>query len=219
MIPLADRNPASRPAIMGWLIIAACVIVFVYQVNLPSEGALASFFYTYGMVPLRVFEGQLVPPGTAEVPAILTVFTSMFLHGDILHLGGNMLFLWVFGDNIEDRMGIVGFVLFYLLCGVAAAMTQAFVDPGSAIPMIGASGAISGILGAYLFLYPTAAIHVLIFITVVTLPAVVVLGLWFVLQLANGLMTPPGAPGVAFWAHIGGFVAGVVLHRLFVSSR
>ncbi|HEX2255809.1 MAG TPA: rhomboid family intramembrane serine protease, partial [Afifellaceae bacterium] len=153
------------------------------------------------------------------VPAWATIFTSMFMHGGWLHLGGNMLFLWIFGDNIEDSMGHGRFLAFYVLCGVAAALGQGLLSPTSTVPMVGASGAISGVLGGYLLLHPRATVRVLIilgfFITVAHVPAMLVLGVWFLGQPWSAAATPPGEPGIAFAAHIGGFVAGLVLVPFF----
>ena len=157
------------------------------------------------------------------VPAAATLLTSMFLHGGWLHLIGNMLYLWIFGDNVEDAMGHGRFVLFYLVCGLAAALAQAGLDPGSEVPMVGASGAISGVLGAYLMLHPRAHVLVLIPLGILTqlvrLPALIVLAFWFGLQLFQQLSAPPGQGGVAFMAHIGGFVAGMALVPLFKRPR
>ncbi len=218
MFPVRDDNPSSSTPVISWLLIASCVGVFLYQITLTTERAQLEFLYGYGMIPANLFGYAPLPDRLVKVPAELTVITSMFLHGGILHLGGNMLFLYIFGDNIEDAMGAIPFIFFYLACGVVAALVQGVVDPDSTIPMIGASGAISGILGAYLMLYPWARVYVLVFfgiITFIPVPAVIVLGLWFAVQLGSGLMAPADEPGIAFWAHIGGFVAGVVLHRLF----
>ena len=222
MFPISDTNPRLRTPIVNWALIAACVAVFIHQFQLPPEAGQA-FIYSYGMIPGTLFGHSVLPPDLYRVPPEITIVTSMFLHGGILHLGGNMLYLWIFGDNVEDAMGPVKFLLFYLVCGAVAALTQAFVNPQSDIPMVGASGAISGVLGAYLFMYPRAGVQVFVFLGIIirifTIPAMIVLTLWFGLQLAAGLMAPPDEPGVAFWAHIGGFVAGVVLHRFFGSPR
>jgi membrane associated rhomboid family serine protease len=169
-----------------------------------------------------LLQGASLPPEMTVVPPLATVFTSMFLHGGWLHLIGNMLYMWIFADNIEDAMGHARFVVFYLLCGIAAALAQALPAPGSEIPMIGASGAISGVLGAYLLLHPRAHVMVLIplgfFSQLTRLPALLVLGLWFALQLVSELGAPEGA-GVAFRAHIGGFVAGMALIPFFKYQR
>ncbi len=223
MLPLSDSNRAYTTPVITWLLIAACVAVFVYQFSLLQNdpGAGQAFIDAYGMRPALLF--GYMTADYAPVPAWATVITSMFLHGGILHLAGNMLYLWIFGDNVEDAMGGFKYVIFYLLCGVAAAMTQAYVQPDSDIPMVGASGAISGVLGAYLFMYPRHNVNTLIFlgffITVIRVPALIVLGFWFALQLASAWFAPTDEPGVAFWAHVGGFVAGVVLHRLFGRPR
>jgi len=170
-------------------------------------------------MPAALFGKQTLSPEFMQVPAVLTVVTSMFLHGGWMHLIGNMLYLWIFGNNVEDAMGHGRFVVFYLLCGVAAVLAQALPAPDSTIPMIGASGAISGVLGAYLLLYPHARVLVLIplgtFSRMVYLPAMVVLGFWFLLQFLSILLADPNQPGVAFGAHAGGFVAGMLLIPLF----
>ena len=214
MIPLRDDNPSSIVPIVSWVLIGACVLVFLWQFSLGPRGGQA-VVYALGVVPAVLFEGVRLPPELALVPPVATVFTSMFLHGGWMHLIGNMLYLWIFGDNVEDAMGYGCFVVFYLLCGVAAVLAQSLPDTRSEVPMIGASGAISGVLGAYLLLYPRARVLVLIplgFVSqIVRLPAGVVLGLWFALQLFNSLATPSGGGGVAFGAHIGGFLAGMAL--------
>ncbi|HLF10359.1 MAG TPA: rhomboid family intramembrane serine protease [Gammaproteobacteria bacterium] len=219
MIPLRDDNPTRTFPLVTVAIIAICVIVFVWQSLLTPEAAQAAVF-SLGVIPAVLFgEAELRAP---LVPPSATILTSMFLHGGLLHLAGNMLYLWIFGDNVEDRMGRGRFIAFYLLAGVVAALAQALPDPGSTIPMIGASGAISGVLGAYLLLYPHAKVLVAIpFVVFYTfrVPALVVLGFWFLGQLLSSLAADPGVGGVAFRAHIGGFVAGLVLIRLFVRGR
>jgi membrane associated rhomboid family serine protease len=214
MIPLHDDNPTQiRPFVTG-TVIAACVLAFLWQFSLaPEEGARAVF--SLGVIPAVLIGDKQLAPDLVLVPASLTIVTSMFLHGGWMHLIGNMLYLWIFGNNIEDAMGHGRFVLFYLLCGVAAALGQALTDPSSTIPMIGASGAISGVLGAYLMLYPRARVLVLVFlgffVTTFRLPAGIVLGFWIVLQVFNAGAASGGGGGVAWFAHIGGFLAGVVL--------
>jgi len=207
-----------------WTIIAACVLVFFWQLPLGDTA-----FCEFGMIPARLFgtfeaypaefESPCLLQGGDVVPAWATVFTSMFMHGGWMHLGFNMLFLWIFGDNIEDSMGHGRYLIFYLACGVAAAMAQALVNPDSTVPMVGASGAISGVLGAYLILHPYATVRTVIFLgifaTMMHLPALIVLGMWFLLQLASAVFSTSGEPGVAFWAHIGGFVAGMALVPFF----
>ncbi len=214
MIPLHDDNPTTLTPIITIGLIVVCSLVFLWQVSLPPlAGEVA--IYAYGLIPAVFLGGQALDPEIARIPAELSVITSMFLHGGWLHLIGNMLYLWIFGNNIEDAMGHARFVAFYLLCGIAAAFTQALQDPSSTIPMIGASGAIGGVLGGYLLLYPRARVLVLIplgfFMYTVRIPALFVLGFWFVLQFLQSVMAGDQAGGVAYWAHIGGFVAGMVL--------
>ena len=218
LIPLRDDNPSSITPAVSWVLIATCVLAFLWQLSLgPRDGQIA--VYALGVIPVVLLEGARLPAEVAMVPPLATVFTSMFLHGGWMHLIGNMLYLWIFGDNVEDSMGHGRFIVFYLLCGVAAVLAQALPDTHSQVPMIGASGAISGVLGAYLLLYPHARVLVLIplgfFTQLIRLPAGIVLGLWFALQLFNSLVTPAGGGGVAFGAHIGGFVAGIALIPLF----
>lgn len=218
MIPLKDDNPSrSRPVVTITLIVT-CVLVFIWQV-MQGPRAGQSVIYALGLIPAVLFGHRTLPPEVASVPAALTVFTSMFLHGGWLHLIGNMLYLWIFGDNVEDAMGHGRFLAFYLLCGVVAALTQALPDPHSTLPMVGASGAISGVLGAYLLMYPRARVLVLvpifILITTMRLPAYVVLGLWFLLQFLSTLAANEPGGGIAFRAHVGGFIAGMLLVMLF----
>ncbi|MDX1512871.1 MAG: rhomboid family intramembrane serine protease [Gammaproteobacteria bacterium] len=222
MIPLKDDNPVRTTPFVSWSLMAICILVFLWQVSLgPRAGQEA--VYALGVIPAVLLEGARLPPEVAWVSPELTIFTSMFMHGGWLHLIGNMLYLWIFSDNVEDSMGHARFIVFYLLCGVAAVFAQALPDPDSTIPMIGASGAISGVLGAYLLLYPHARVVVLIplgFISqIVRMPAGMVLVLWFVLQLVQSMMAPKGAAGVAFGAHIGGFLAGMALVSLFKKRR
>lgn len=221
MIPLKDDNPTRLVPVVSWTLLAACLLVFLWQISLGPEGMRAAI-YAYGLVPDALLGGGGPAAGSAAVPAPLTVFTSMFLHGGWLHLIGNLLYLWIFADNVEDSMGHGRFVVFYLLCGVAAALAQALPAPDSQIPMIGASGAISGVLGAYLLLHPRAHVLVLIplgfFVHIARLPAMLVLGFWFLLQLLSEAAAGDGA-GVAFRAHIGGFVAGMALIPLLKRPR
>lgn len=217
-IPLFDDNPTRRPALITWLILAACIAVFLWQSSLPPRTE-QGMVYALGVIPAVLFGKAELPDVLYLVPGWLSVFTSMFLHGGWMHLIGNMLYLWIFGNNVEDAMGHGRFVVFYLLCGAAAALTQSMMNPESTIPMIGASGAIAGVLGAYLLLHPRANVRVLLviflYIRLLNVPAVIVLGIWFALQLLSGWTTPADEGGVAFWAHVGGFVAGVVLIPLF----
>ena len=213
MIPLRDDNPVSRTPVVSYAVLFACVAVFLWQVSLPGQARQAAV-YALGFIPAVVLGEARLPDDLSVVPPAATVLTSMFMHGGWLHLIGNMLYLWIFADNVEDRLGHRRFALFYLLSGVAAAFAQALPDPGSTIPMVGASGAISGVLGAYLLLYPRAHVLVLVplgvFSRIVPVPALLVLGLWFGMQLLSSLNAPQGG-GVAFRAHAGGFVAGMVL--------
>ena len=221
MFPISDDNPRVRitTPYVNYSIIGICILVFLWQVSQGTQGEERTIV-SLGMIPARLFGYGELPPELVVVPPWATILTSMFLHGGWMHLGGNMLYLWIFGDNIEDSMGHFRYLLFYLLCGTAAALTQGFVDPSSEIPMVGASGAISGVLGAYILLHPAATVRVFIFLgiffTVAHVPALIVLGVWFALQLFSGLATPTaGEGGVAVWAHIGGFIAGMPLILIF----
>jgi membrane associated rhomboid family serine protease len=214
MIPLHDDNPTTRPPVVTVALIVACTLVFLWQVG---QGAADQqrVIYALGVIPAVLLGKAELPPDIVMVPPEVSVLTSMFLHGGWLHLIGNMLYLWIFGNNIEDSMGHVRFVVFYLACGVAAALAQSFAAPDSTVPMVGASGAIAGVLGAYLLLFPRAHVLVLVplgfFSQLLRIPALIVLGLWFVLQFVSGAATPTAGGGVAYWAHIGGFVAGLIL--------
>ena len=215
MIPIKDRIPTHRFPIFTILIILVNIVVFLYEISLDGKG-LESFFLTYGVVPFSIIEafGQ----GLLDPMAVFPLLSSMFLHGGILHLGGNMLYLWVFGDNIEDKLGHGGFLAFYLLCGLAATLLHIVIDPTSTVPTVGASGAISGVLGAYILMFPKArvvtVIPIFFFLQVAELPALIVLGFWFVIQFFNGIASlgyeTAGMGGVAWWAHIGGFIAGLL---------
>jgi membrane associated rhomboid family serine protease len=217
-LPLYDDNPSRSAPLVTWALIALCVVAFLWQISLPpdlEEEAVIAL----GFIPATLFAGAKIDPEIALVPPWLALITSAFLHGGWMHLLGNMLYLWIFGNNVEDAMGGLRFLVFYLLCAVAAAMAQALGDHASTVPMIGASGAIAGVLGAYLLLFPRANVRVLIVFFVifrfVNVPAVLVLGIWFALQLWSGLAAPAGHGGVAFWAHVGGFLAGLVLIAFF----
>jgi membrane associated rhomboid family serine protease len=216
MIPLHDDNPTEISPIVTVTLIILCSLVFFYEVALPPHAGEA-FVFQYGAIPAWIFGSSSAPRG---VPVTLTLLTSMFLHGGWMHLIGNMLYLWIFGNNVEDVMGHVRFVIFYVLCGVLAALSHAFIEPSSTVPMIGASGAISGVLGAYLLLYPHAKVLVFIpigfWLTRASVPAGFVLGFWFVLQiLSGGMSLGQGGGGVAWFAHVGGFVAGMALISFF----
>jgi len=218
MFPLKDDNPTSIAPILTVGLIVINVLIFMYQISL-GPGAEA-FIYQYGSIPSVVLATRHLPEGLSAVTPYMSLFTSMFLHGGFMHLLGNMLFLWIFGNNIEEAMGRVRFLVFYLLTGLAASLAHAFVNPQSTLPSIGASGAISGVLGAYVLLYPRARVLTLVFlgffVRLMYIPAGFMLGIWFVLQLLSGSMSGQGnGGGVAFWAHIGGFVAGLLLVGLF----
>ena len=215
MIPISDDNPASRTPIVNWTILIACIAVFFWQFSFTGPEAEATI-RSLGFTP-RDFLSRGFGAG-AETGPWLTLVTSMFLHGGFMHLGGNMLYLWIFGNNVEDALGHARYVVFYLICGVAAALAQAVAEPQTGIPMVGASGAISGVLGAYVLIYPRARITVIIPLGVLLYPtkisSVYVVGFWFILQLASAALAEPGAPGVAWLAHVGGFVAGILLTPL-----
>lgn len=220
MIPYKDDNPTTHFPIITILLITLNTLVFLFQ--MVSNTDSRAIIYSYGVIPHNLLQGD----EKMGIPVTVNLLTSMFLHGGILHLAGNMLYLWIFGNNIEDQLGIFRFIVFYLLCGVIATYTHALSDPSSTIPMIGASGAISGILGAYLVLFPRARVHTLIFlgffIQVIRIPAIIVIGFWIVIQFINGLLSRGfygGSGGVAWFAHIGGFLAGVILIKLFLKKR
>jgi len=219
MIPLRDDNPTEITPIVTVATIVMCVLVFLYEISLPAQSNEV-FVYMYGAIPAAVFGYVQLPPELMSLPVYGTLFSSMFLHGGWMHLIGNMLYLWIFGNNIEDVMGHGKFIVFYATCGVVAALSHGLIDPESTIPMIGASGAISGVLGAYLMLFPRARVLVFIpigfFSQLIHVPAAVVLGLWFLMQVFSGGMSLGNeGGGVAFFAHIGGFVAGMVLIGFF----
>lgn len=217
MIPLRDDNPSELSPVVAITLIGLCVLMFLWQLSLGERAEAA--IYSLGLIPSVLFGIDQLSAELARVPPAVTIFTSMFMHGGWMHLLGNMLYLWIFGDNVEDAMGHGRFVAFYLLCGIAAALAQAVPEPQSQIPMVGASGAISGVLGAYLLLYPHARVLVVVpfgfILHSMRLPAGIVLAMWFGLQLLSNLMTPAGQGGVAFRAHIGGFVAGMLLVGIF----
>ncbi len=214
MIPISDDNPTRLVPFVTWAIILLCVAVFLWELSL-GKGADAAV-YALGFKPVTLLRGE------TELAAI-TIVTAMFLHGGFLHIAGNMLYLWIFGNNVEDAMGHARYMLFYLICGVAAALSLAFMDPASDIPMVGASGAISGVLAAYVLIYPRARVTVIVPLGIIFYPmkisAVWVVGFWFVLQLISAAFSDPSQPGVAFWAHVGGFVVGAVLTPLFKSAH
>jgi membrane associated rhomboid family serine protease len=213
VFPIGDENNGRKlTPFVNYTLIALNVLVFLYQITLP-ERDLYDFIYRWGAIPREISAGV----------DLFALLTSMFLHGGWLHIGGNMLFLWVFGDNIEDTMGHAKYLLFYLLSGLAAGYTQVIFDSNSGVPLVGASGAIAGVLGAYIMLYPRGNIRTLVilgfFVTVVLVPAWIMIGIWALLQFFNGFaavgVATEESGGVAYWAHVGGFVAGVLLVWLF----
>ena len=228
MIPLYDNVPTRRFPIVTVTLIAACVAVFIYELTL-SNGALGlsghavnAFLYRTGLVPYEVAHRIDVPP-TDLVPWWATPLTAMFVHGGWLHIIFNMLFLWIFGNNVEDTMGRFKFLLFYLVCGLVASAAQVAIDVNSTVPTIGASGAIAGVLGAYIVLFPRArvlsVIPIFFFLWPLYVPAWVLLGVWFGLQLLQGTLSLGGQSDVAFFAHIGGFAAGLTLVWVFTTRK
>jgi membrane associated rhomboid family serine protease len=226
MFPIRDENPIVRTPIATIALVGLNIASWVFVQGLGTHAALAKSLCLYGLIPGDLLgtapAGISIPLGPETrcvlegTGSLLTPITSMFMHGGWFHVIGNLWFLWVFGDNVEDSMGVPRFVLFYLLCGLAAALAQVITDPGSVVPMVGASGAIGGVMGAYARLYPRARIHTLVFFgfffTTISLPAIAMLGYWFLIQILGGLPALAGASsGIAFWAHVGGFLAGVVL--------
>jgi membrane associated rhomboid family serine protease len=224
MFPIGDdRVQGGPPAIVTYGLIALNVLAFFVELAQPSEAALQSFIQAWGVVPREYSAVRDLPP-TIPLPFWSTLVTSMFLHGGWMHLGGNMLYLWIFGDNLEKVMGAVRFAVFYLVCGLAASFAHIVFGPGSNIPAVGASGAISGVLGGYLVLFPGNRVRVLTRGGIAHVPAIVVLGFWILIQLFNGIgsmaaTSETGGGGVAYMAHIGGFVAGLVLVKLMASPN
>lgn len=233
MIPIRDDNPTLRAPIVTIVIIFLNVIAWILIQGAGNAETMANSVCVLGVIPgeitglavgKSVALGEEVRCVINEKPAWYTLVTAMFMHGGWFHLIGNMWFLWIFGNNVEDSMGRFRFIVFYLLTGIAAAATHIYLSPDSAIPMVGASGAIGGVMGAYVILYPRVPVHLLIifgfYITTIAVPAFLMLGYWFLMQLLGGLPQFGGAEaGVAFWAHVGGFVAGVVLIFLFKNQK
>lgn len=236
--PLRDYQPSGITPYVTYTLLTANVLMFLYQLILSNDVAMSVgrqlisenelLIFRYGFIPCRVFAECSFSLATSieiQFPAWVTMFSSMFLHGDLMHLAGNMLYLWIFGDNVEASFGHVKFLAFYLICGVAAALAQAVMELSSGIPMIGASGAISGVLAAYMFMYPRAKVLTFVwlfifFMRTVLMPASVILGIWFLMQLISALASSGGVGGgVAFMAHIGGFIAGAVLFKLFQKQK
>ena len=222
MLPIGDDpGPGKGPPIVTIALIILNVLAFVMELGQGSEGALQSFITAWGVVPREYSVRHDLPP-LIPVPYWSTLITSMFLHGGWMHLGGNMLYLWIFGDNIERAMGIARFLMFYLICGIVAGLAHIAFSGASAVPSVGASGAISGVLGGYLLLFPQNRVRVLIRGGITSVPAIVVLGFWIVIQLISqvgSIVQTSEGGGVAYMAHIGGFVAGLVLVKLFTAGR
>ncbi|MFZ2330807.1 MAG: rhomboid family intramembrane serine protease [Atribacterota bacterium] len=219
MIPLWDEIPTRRLPLITIIIIFINCLVYYYQFFMVVDPN--TFINTYGLIPFELTKGIALNPATPS-PIYLTILFSMFMHGGLVHLLGNMLYLWIFGNNVEDYLGKIRFLIFYILSGIFAAFAQILMAPGSKVPMIGASGAIAGVLGAYLILFPRARITTLVFfgffIRLIKLPAIFVLGLWIIFQLFYGLSElsiSGGGAGVAWFAHIGGFMGGIILIKLF----
>jgi membrane associated rhomboid family serine protease len=219
MFPLWDDQPTKKFPLITVAIIVLNTIVYLYEASLGEK--FTQFIYAMGLIPFEITHHiDLLPISPSII--YLTIFTSMFMHGSIIHLLGNMLFLWIFGNNVEEYLGRVNFIIFYLVGGISAAFTQIFFNPNSTMPMVGASGAIAGVLGAYLLLYPRARVTTVIifgfFIRLIKIPAVVVLSFWIIYQFLYGissLAVKAGEGGVAWFAHIGGFIGGIILIKLF----
>jgi membrane associated rhomboid family serine protease len=222
MFPIGDDDAhgGRLTPLITWGLILLNVLAWMLELGQGSEAALQSFVQAWGVVPREYTAGTDLPP-RIPAPFWTTTLTSMFLHGGWMHLGGNMLYLWIFGDNLEKVMGHLRFLLFYLICGVAAAAAHIIFNPNSMVPTVGASGAISGVLGGYLLLFPRNRVRVLTRGGVAHVPALLVLGFWIVIQFINGMgsvVNTPETGGVAYLAHIGGFVAGLVLVKLFAAG-
>jgi membrane associated rhomboid family serine protease len=221
MIPIGDDNvTGGPPPLVNWALIALNVAAFLLELSQPSERALQSFITAWGVVPREYSSGHDIAP-FIPLPFWSTLVTSMFLHGGWAHLGGNMLFLWIFGDNLNKVMGQVRYFLFYMVCGLAAGLAHIAFNSGSTMPSVGASGAISGVLGGYLVLFPRNRVRVMMRGVITAVPAYVMLGLWFLIQFVSSLgalAQTEQTGGVAFMAHVGGFVAGLVLVKLFAAG-
>ncbi len=222
MLPIGDdRVQGGPPALVTMALLVVNVLAFLVELAQPSPEAVQSFITAWGVVPREYAAGEDLAP-RIPLPFWSTLFTSMFLHGGWMHLGGNMLYLWIFGDNIEKTIGHLRFLAFYLVCGLAAGLAHIAFNLSSGIPTVGASGAISGVLGGYLIMFPGNRVRVLTRGGVAAVPAVVVLGIWIVIQVINGfgsIANTPETGGVAFLAHIGGFIAGLVLVRAFAGGQ
>lgn len=219
MIPYKDDNPTTSVPFVTIIIVALNIAFFLLELLSPRDTQYLVF--AYGAIPKDILSFHSDQP----IPAVFTLFTSMFMHGGLLHIGGNMLYFWIFGNNIEDRLGHLRFIFFYLFCGIFAAYAHALSSPHSEVPMIGASGAISGILGAYVLLFPTARVHTIVFfgffIQVIRIPALIVIGFWAIIQFVSGLITQGilHQGGTAWFAHVGGFIAGLLTIKLWLPRR
>lgn len=206
MIPIRDHNPSLRTPYVTYALIAINIAVYLFGlVFLTTDMATNRFYYDYGMIPARLSMGE----------NYAALVTSQFLHAGFMHLAGNMLFLWIYGDNLEDKMGHLPYLAFYIVSGIAAGLSQYFLDAQSVVPLVGASGAIAGVMGGYLLLFPKAKVDIFIFLVIIIrifpIPAWVLLGFWFALQIFNGVTIDPSGGGVAYWAHAGGFIVGLIL--------
>ena len=217
MIPLRDDNPSRITPLVTISLVVACVIVFVWQLSLGGRGDQQAT-YSLGLIPSVLFGIHHLPPALVLVPPAATIFTSMFLHGGWMHIIGNMLYLWIFGDNVEEVLGHVRYLLVYLACGLAASVAHIALAPDSLVPTLGASGAIAGVMGMYLIWFPNNQVRVLAFRTITWMPALLVIGLWIVLQLVLGmgeLSTAGQQGGVAYAAHVGGATAGIIFGLVY----
>ena len=201
MFPFRDHNPSRRTPYVNWILIAINVIVFLaYTLTLTEQEPYNEFLYKWGMIPAQVVEGN----------QLHTAITCMFLHGGWMHIGGNMMFLWIFGDNMEDSLGHIGYLVFYLIAGLGAGAAHVASDPGSMVTTVGASGAVAGVMGGYILFYPKAKVDVFAFLRVFTVPAWLMLGAWFFIELFRSLQPDPSGGGVAHWAHTGGWALGLL---------
>ncbi len=233
MFPIGDDNSdRTITPYVNYIFVGINILVFVF---LQGLGGNESFTYAFSLVPREITEGidltgaqiirssmgetAAIPHQATPLPVYFNFLSAMFMHGDIMHIFGNMMFLFIFGDNLENLLGHIRYALFYVVCGLAAAFAQIAMDPGSIIPMLGASGAISGVLGGYILLFPQRQVRAIIFNFLTTVPAFVALGIWIVYQIIVGYLTPAGTGGVAYAAHIGGFFAGLALIKVFAIGR
>ena len=223
MFPLKDDNPTTRAPIVTVILIAINVLVYVYQYWILDPSSTEAFSFRFGFIPFELTHGTELGPGT-HVSSLTTALTSMFMHGGLMHLGGNMLYLWIFGDNIEDALGHMGFLVFYLVAGFGALALFVLTGPNTQVPLVGASGAISGVLGMYALRFPRSRVLTLIFlgwfVRLIWIPAMVVLGIWFLMQLLFGVTAAAGDTqgGVAYMAHVGGFLVGLAAAFVFRPS-